>query len=73
VSQEEFDLVQVKLGLNRQCASRNNTAHAYLLQALVSCGVCQSACVAHTTNHDYSYYRCRCSFQPLDAQTDQRC
>jgi site-specific DNA recombinase len=73
VSQEDFDRVQAKLALNRQRDSRNNTAHTYLLQALVSCGVCQSACVAHTTHHGDSYYRCRCSFQPFDAHTDQRC
>jgi site-specific DNA recombinase len=51
VSQEDFDLVQEKLALNRQRASRNNKAQTYLLRALVSCGVCQSAWVAHTTNH----------------------
>jgi site-specific DNA recombinase len=73
VSQEDFDRVQAKLVLNQQRASRNNKAHRYLLRALVSCGLCQSACVAHTTNHGYSYYRCRCSFQPLDSQTDRRC
>jgi len=40
VSQEQFDRVQDKLAQNRQFARRNNTAHPYLLRALVSCGAC---------------------------------
>jgi site-specific DNA recombinase len=38
VTQEQFDLVQAKLAHNQQFARRNNTAYAYLLRALVSCG-----------------------------------
>ena len=38
VSQEQFDSVQAKVAQNQQFARRNNTAHAYLLRALVSCG-----------------------------------
>jgi site-specific DNA recombinase len=55
VSQDVFDRVQAKLALNKQRASRNNKAHRYLLRALVSCGVCQSACIARTTKHGHSY------------------
>jgi site-specific DNA recombinase len=73
VSQEVFDRVQAKLALNKQRASRNNTAHHYLLRALVSCGVCQSACIARTTKHGHSYYMCRCAVQPIYSQHDQRC
>jgi site-specific DNA recombinase len=73
VSQEVFDRVQAKLALNKQWASRNNTAHRYLLRALVSCGVCQSACIARTTKHGHSYYMCRCAVQPIYSQHDQRC
>jgi site-specific DNA recombinase len=73
VSQEDFDRVQVKLALNKQRASRNNKTHAYLLRALVSCGACQSACIARTTTHGHSYYVCRCAAQPLYSQHDQRC
>jgi len=73
VSQEVFEQVQAKLALNKQRASRNNTAHRYLLRALVSCGVCQSACIARTTKHGHSYYMCRCAVQPLYSQHDQRC
>jgi len=73
VSQEVFDCVQAKLALNKQRASRNNKAHRYLLRALVSCGVCQSACIARTTKHGHSYYMCRCAVQPIYSQHDQRC
>ena len=73
VSQEVFDRVQAKLALNKQRASRNNKAHHYLLRALVSCGVCQSACIARTTKHGHSYYMCRCAVQPIYSQHDQRC
>ena len=73
VSQEVFEQVQAKLALNKQRASRNNTAHRYLLRALVSCGVCQSACIARTTKHGHSSYMCRCAVQPLYSQHDQRC
>src|SRR5262249_40405924 len=40
VSPEQFERVQAKLARNQQFARRNNTAHDYLLRALVSCGVC---------------------------------
>ena len=73
VSQADFEAVQTKLGLNQQCASRNNKAHAYLLRALVSCGRCQSACTALTSYSGHSYYRCWRSVQGLDAQSDERC
>jgi site-specific DNA recombinase len=73
VSQEDFGRVQAKLALNKQRASRNHKTHAYLLRALVSCGVCQSACIARTTKHGHSYYGCRCAAQPLYSQHDQRC
>ncbi len=58
VSQAQFDAVQDKLGQNQQFARRNNTAHPYLLRALVSCGVCQRASLART-NGGNAYYVCR--------------
>jgi len=73
VSQDVFDRVQAKPALNKQRASRNNKAHRYLLRALVSCGVCQSACIARTTKHGHSYSMCRCAVQPISSQHDQRC
>jgi site-specific DNA recombinase len=73
VSQEDFDRVQAKLALNKKQAARNNKSHRYLLRALVSCGACQSACIARTTNGGIKYYVCRCKAQPIYSQHDQRC
>ncbi|MDP9314426.1 MAG: recombinase family protein [Chloroflexota bacterium] len=58
ITQEQFDAVQAKLAHNQQFARRNNTAHAYLLRAMVSCGLCQRACLART-NGSNAYYVCR--------------
>ena len=58
VSQTQFDEVQVKLATNRAFARRNNTAHQYLLRALVSCGHCGLACTARATNGRNFYYLC---------------
>src|SRR3954452_6327401 len=44
VSWAHFDEVQAKLATNRSFARRNNTAHQYLLRALVSCVHCGLAC-----------------------------
>jgi len=73
VSEEDFDRVQRKLGLNMKQASRNNKTYPYLLRALVSCGACQSACISRTTNGGRSYYACRCLAQPLYSGHDKRC
>ena len=58
VSQAQFDEVQAKLATNRSFARRNNTAHRYLLRALVSCGCCGLACTGRV-NGRYGYYSCR--------------
>src|SRR5215831_98290 len=73
VSQEHFAQVQAKLVLNQQSASRNNKTHAYLLRALVSCGVCQACCIARTTNGGLRYYVCRTKVVPRYAQSGQAC
>jgi site-specific DNA recombinase len=73
IPQDNFDRVQAKLALNTRQAPRNNKAHHYLLRALVSCGVCQSACIARTTRHGHRYYVCRCAAQPIYSQHDHRC
>lgn len=74
VSQEQFDLVQAKLSQNQSFASRHNTAHHYLLRALVSCGVCQLSCCARTTpNEKYSYYLCGGNAKPVQNQRDEKC
>ena len=73
IKQEDFKRVQVKLALNKKQATRTYARYSYLLRALVSCGACQSACIARTTNGGLRYYICRCQAQPIDSQHDQRC
>jgi site-specific DNA recombinase len=58
VSRAHFDEVQAKLATNRAFARRNNTAHQYLLRALVSCGCCGLACTARATGGRNFYYLC---------------
>jgi site-specific DNA recombinase len=72
VSPERFAQVQAKLALNQQRASRNNKTHAYLLRALVSCGVCQACCIARTTNGGLRYYVCRTKVVPRYARRGHR-
>lgn len=55
VSEERFTQAQAKLAQNRAFARRHNTAHAYLLRALVSCGVCRSSCRCRTIYPGYAY------------------
>lgn len=73
VSQEQFDLVQRKLATNQSFARRNNTAHQYLLRALVSCGRCQLACTACTHNGRYHYYICHGKADPLRSRREDKC
>jgi len=58
VSQEQFERVQEKLKESRQRARRNNKKQAYLLRALVSCGVCGYACMGRREPPGYVYYKC---------------
>jgi site-specific DNA recombinase len=68
VSQAQFDLAQAKLAQNQQAARRNNRAHDYLLRALVSCGLCHSACFCRTCSPGYGYYVCRRKTQVFERQ-----
>jgi site-specific DNA recombinase len=73
VPQEQFDRVQNKLTQNRQFARRNNTAHAYLLRALVSCGVCGLACHGRCLRPGYRYYCCRGKQSALYSYRETKC
>jgi site-specific DNA recombinase len=73
VTPKHFARVQAKLALNQRWASRNNKTHAYLLRALVSCGVCQACCIARTTNGGLRYYACRTKTVPRYGQPEQPC
>ena len=76
VTQEQFDQAQAKLAQNQQFARRHNTAHPYLLRALVSCGVCQLGCVGRAAHRDqpaYAYYLCRGKAHPILSGRQQTC
>lgn len=74
VSQEQFDRVQVKLVKNKSFASRHNTAHQYLLRALVSCGICQRSCSARTVaGKAYGYYVCTGKDDPVQGRDPEKC
>ena len=74
VSQAQFDLVQGKLAINQSFASRHNTAHQYLLRALVSCGICQRSCYARTTaGKSYGYYVCTGKEDVVQNRTIAKC
>jgi len=73
ISQDQFDRVQAKLAQNQTFASRHNTAHPYLLRALISCGVCQSSCIARNLHPGYDYYVCRGKLDPVQSCHDERC
>ena len=73
VSQEQFDRVQDKLAQNRQFARRNNTAHPYLLRALVSCGVCGLSCLGRCLPSGYRYYCCRGKLSAVHSHRETTC
>ncbi len=72
VTAEQFAQVQAKLARNRQFARRNNTAHPYLLRALVSCGLCQTGCCGRTSS-GHSYYTCRGKAHPVQSCREATC
>jgi site-specific DNA recombinase len=73
VSQEQFDLVQMKLATNQAFARRNNTTYQYLLRALVSCGTCYLACTARTVHGRYHYYFCNGKTNPQRSRREDKC
>jgi site-specific DNA recombinase len=73
VAEEEFALVQEKLGHNQQTAPRHNTRYPYLLRALVSCGVCQLSATARASHPGYQYYVCRGRSDPLRRAEGRLC
>src|SRR3954447_10884673 len=73
VSEEEFARVQAELARNRAFARRHNTRHAYLLRALVSCGLCRSSCLCRTVHPRYGYYVCGGKADPVHGGRDEPC
>ena len=73
ITGELFDRVQNKPAQNKSFARRNNTAHPYLLRALVSCGVCGLACFGRCLPAGYRYYCCRGKLNALNSHRDAVC
>ncbi len=73
IHQEQFDVVQRKLAQNKSFASRNNTAHQYLLRALVSCGLCQSSCMARRLQGGHTYYVCTAKGKAIHSRKEEKC
>jgi site-specific DNA recombinase len=73
VSEEQFALVHAKLAQNQSFASRHNTANAYLLRALVSCGHCQLACTARSLKPHHAYYVCSGKAKPTHSHRQTPC
>ncbi len=73
VSQEQFDRIQAKLAQNQSFARRNNKTHTYLLRALVSCGKCQSSCIARALQGGYTYYVCAGKGNPIHSRKESKC
>lgn len=73
ISSEQLEEAKVKLSRNKQFARRNNSAHDYLLRALVSCGVCNLSCTARQLNPGYTYYVCRGKDTRINSHLAQRC
>jgi site-specific DNA recombinase len=73
VTQEQYDRVQAKLAQNQQFARRNNTAHAYLLRALVSCGVCGLSCLGRSLPAGHRYYCCRGKLSAIHSHRESKC
>lgn len=72
VTTDVWDAVQAKLATNQLRARRNNTAHEYLLRALVSCGTCRMAC-AGRVRRTYMYYVCAGKAHPVRSSRAARC
>jgi site-specific DNA recombinase len=70
---QQFEQVQAKLSHNQSIASRNNTAHQYLLRTLVSCGVCNLSCTARQLSPGYHYYLCQGKSDVIYSHLHERC
>ncbi|MDQ5851954.1 MAG: zinc ribbon domain-containing protein, partial [Chloroflexota bacterium] len=66
-------MVQRKLAQNKRFAARHNTAQQYLLRALVSCGICQSSCMARRLQGGYTYYVCAAKAKAIHSRKEEKC
>ena len=73
IPQEVFEQVKTKLAHNQSFALRNNTAHQYLLRALVTCGVCHLSCTGRQLAGGYQYYVCQGKNCRVYSRLEHRC
>ena len=73
VSEEQFEAAGRQLARNRGFARRNNTAHRYLLRALVSCGVCLAACTGRYAQGRLAYYVCSGKGKAIHSRKETKC
>ena len=73
ISQETCAAAQARLSRNPHLARRHNTAHAYVLRGLVSCGPCQLACMGRTLPPGDHDSRCRGRTDAWRAARGERC
>lgn len=73
IDQGQFEQVKEKLSHNQQFAARHNTAHAYLLRAMVSCGICRLSCTGRQLHPGYQYYVCAGKGNPIYSHREERC
>jgi site-specific DNA recombinase len=73
ISSATFDAAQAQLDRNTPMARRHNTAQAYLLRGLLSCGRSQLACTGRSRARGYAYYGCRGRTDLLRAARGERC
>ncbi len=73
VTRALFDRVQAKLARNRRFSRRNNTAHPYLLRALVGCGVCGLACFGRSMPPHHRYYCCAGKLAAVHSHREAAC
>lgn len=72
VTKEQFEQVQLKMAKNKATAKRNNKTNAYLLRALVSCGICKLSCTGRA-NGPHHYYACGGKQPPMTTGLEARC
>ena len=65
-------LVEEQLVERRDAARRHNTAHPYLLRALVSCGGCRLASSARAVNGRHFYDLCNGKRHGVDSRRATR-
>jgi site-specific DNA recombinase len=73
VSPEQFEVAQRQLARNRGFARRNDTAHRYLLRALVSCGVCRAASTGRYAQGRLAYYVCSDKAKAIHSRHETKC